>query len=290
MKLIKKILEPLVKIWFKMVAKTKLKKLANHPSLEFRKIVLAILDTINENLSKEEKERVEKIESLRKNIYKSQDQVRLVDYGAGLDREGLSKEEMEKGTTIKDRLGHVALTCSKSSFWSLLLFKIIRKNKPVSSLEFGTCVGISGAYQASALKLNGGGKIITMEGDSFLARVAKGTFNVFALENIDILEGRFADTLSKLLVEKDQFDYVFIDGHHDEQATVDYFDRIYPHLTQNAVVVFDDISWSSGMRRAWNTIISDDRIRVSLYLRQIGICLIDKNIPEKLNYRIPLLG
>lgn len=273
-----------------MVAKTKLNKLANHPSPEFRKIILAILDTINENLSKEEKEWVEKIESLRRDIYKSQDRVRLVDYGAGLDREGLSKEEMEKGTTIKDRLGHVALTCSKSSFWSLLLFKIIRNNKPVSSLEFGTCVGISGAYQASALKLNGGGKIITMEGDPFLAQVAKGTFNGFALENIDILEGRFVDTLSKLLVEKDQFDYVFIDGHHDEQATVEYFDKIYPHLTQNAVVVFDDISWSGGMRRAWNTIISDDRIRVSLYLRQIGICLIDKNIADKLNYRVPLLG
>lgn len=290
MKLIKKILQPFVKIWFKMVAKTKLNKLANHPSPEFRKIILAILDTINENLSKEEKEWVEKIESLRRDIYKSQDRVRLVDYGAGLDREGLSKEEMEKGTTIKDRLGHVALTCSKSSFWSLLLFKIIRNNKPVSSLEFGTCVGISGAYQASALKLNGGGNLITMEGDPSLAKIASSHFQKMGLKNIEIIKGKFLDTLKQLFVKHDKFDYVFIDGHHDEKATVGYFNIVYPYLTTNVILVFDDISWSGGMKRAWSQIIEDDRIRLSINLRQIGICLIDSGIKEKENYNIPLLG
>ena len=64
-----------------------------------------------------------------------------------------------------------------------------------------------------------------------------------------VITGRFQDVLDDTLADLREVDYVFIDGHHDEKATLDYFNRIYPFLSKNAIVLFDDISWSEGMKR-----------------------------------------
>jgi predicted O-methyltransferase YrrM len=44
-----------------------------------------------------------------------------------------------------------------------------------------------------------------------------------------------------------RLDFAFIDGHHDERATVAYFQQMKPSLSPGAVVLFYDIKWSSGM-------------------------------------------
>ena len=71
-------------------------------------------------------------------------------------------------------------------------------------------------------------------------------------------------------------DYAFIDGHHDQDATIDYFRQIKPHLSPNAVLVFDDISWSDGMKKAWKTIKNDKDIEVYVDLFVVGVCIVKK--------------
>jgi predicted O-methyltransferase YrrM len=66
---------------------------------------------------------------------------------------------------------------------------------------------------------------------------------------------------------------VFIDGHHDEQATWDYFNQIEPALADGAVVVFDDIAWSQGMRRVWRRVAADPRMAHACDLRHLGVCI-----------------
>jgi predicted O-methyltransferase YrrM len=50
---------------------------------------------------------------------------------------------------------------------------------------------------------------------------------------------------------------VFIDGHHQYQPTLDYFEMIYPKCNKNEIIIFDDILWSTGMRRAWEELKQD---------------------------------
>ena len=69
-------------------------------------------------------------------------------------------------------------------------------------------------------------------------------------------------------------DYAFIDGHHDEKATISYFEKVMPHLSKNAILVFDDISWSDGMRRAWKHIEKNKLIKISLNLGVVGVCVV----------------
>ena len=57
----------------------------------------------------------------------------------------------------------------------------------------------------------------------------------------------------------DPIDLFFNDGHHDRDAVINYFEKVLPYLSKNAVIVIDDISWSPGMKSAWMEIENDPR-------------------------------
>lgn len=92
-----------------------------------------------------------------------------------------------------------------------------------------------------------------------------------------------------VLDEHRSLDYAFIDGHHDEEATLVYFRRIIPSLSDSAVLILDDVAWSEGMRRAWKNIEGDDRVRFSVDMRKIGICVVGSGSVDKQNLRIPMI-
>ena len=80
----------------------------------------------------------------------------------------------------------------------------------------------------------------------------------------------------------------FNDGHHDHFAVIQYFNESLPYLADEAVIVFDDISYSPGMRKAWTQIEDDERVSVSIDLQTVGIVLVGKNLATKEKFRIPL--
>ena len=149
---------------------------------------------------------------------------------------------------------------------------IVREFGPTLGLELGTNLGISSSYQAAAMRLAGRGRMITCEGSPVRSGIARGLHERLGLENVEYVVGLFADTLESVLADNEPFDYVFIDGHHQKQPTLDYFEAIAPHLAPEAVVVFDDIRWSPGMREAWDILSRDHRFSVALDLDIMGVC------------------
>jgi hypothetical protein len=236
----------------------------------------ALRQTLSNKLASDEKRLIEKIESLRKTLNSSKAEVKIADFGAGSSTSTKTLEQMDNGQILIKKVGDICRLASKSYFWSVLLFKIIRAFKPSSCLELGTCLGISASYQASALKLNNKGRLFTLEGAQSLASLAKENFQILELDNVNIVVGRFNDTLEKVLQDNKPIDYAFIDGHHDQYATLNYFNQIYPYLSNGAVIIFDDISWSKGMKIAWQTIKSDQRIGLYIDLFAVGLCIIKK--------------
>jgi hypothetical protein len=210
--------------------------------------------------------RIEAIETLRTRLNRSKENIEIVDYGAGADS--------DEGSIVHRTIGDVALSSSKPYRWSLLLFSIVETMAPKQCLEFGTCLGISTLYQAAALAQNNAGSMVTMEGSQALAAVAQKNFSDLGYGSIVSLVGKFDDVLPSVLKHYDAFDHVFIDGHHDGNATMKYFERLLPSLTNNAVVVFDDIHWSSDMKHAWKKIITHPRIKFSADLYQVGIVIV----------------
>jgi predicted O-methyltransferase YrrM len=251
------------------------------------KIANAIDGALNDNLSAEEKEWVDRIEELRNVLSSDSTKITLMDYGAGSPELNRTDKEMYNGVVTTKTVSN-ACSASKPRFWALVLFKLIREFKPTTSIELGTCLGISAAYQAAAHKLNNQGSITTMEGAASLASLSEKNLQKLGLDNGIVVRGRFQDNLDRVLKENKPIDFAFIDGHHDEKATISYFQSFVPNLSKKAVIVFDDISWSDGMRRAWDKIVENENVKITVDLRIIGICVLDNDIETRCGFQIPL--
>jgi predicted O-methyltransferase YrrM len=147
--------------------------------------------------------------------------------------------------------------------------------KPRSCVELGSCLGLSAAYQATALKINNAGFLSTLEGSTEFSKIASETLAFCSVESFaKVISGPFHTTLPLLLNRIDPIDYAFIDGHHDCDATLKYFDLFKSHSSQNALFVFDDISWSDGMKAAWEKISRDPAVETAIDLKKVGICIL----------------
>jgi predicted O-methyltransferase YrrM len=166
-----------------------------------------------------------------------------------------------------------ACSVSKGPKPALLLFLLTRAFKPMKVIELGTNVGISSAYIGAALSINGqGGRMTTLDASPYRQRLAKELHRNTEIDNISYAEGLFLDTLVPALEDLGSVDLAFIDGHHQYQPTLDYFEEILKFSDSGAVIVFDDIRWSKGMKQAWSRIQSDDRLDLVVDLRSIGVC------------------
>lgn len=180
------------------------------------------------------------IDRRREQLYADNRPIRVEDHGANGD-----------GSARQVPLSKIALN-SKAPIWARFIHQVVANTGPEASLEMGTCVGLTACHIAA-----GGTFVTTIEGAPAIAEVAKQTIRILGYsDRVHVVTGRFDQTLQAALRER-RLGFVFVDGHHDERATVDYWQQIQPHLTEDAYVIFDDIHWTDGMSRAWDHIRKD---------------------------------
>lgn len=231
--------------------------------------------------SVEEQKALKQVKKLRKYYQNCNEVIEIKDFGAGNPDMKRTLKEMEQGVVETVRVSSMYKDCSTPEKWGELLFRLVREFKPHNCLELGTCLGISASYQLLAIQLNKKGKLTTIEGAQELGKLAQRKLKEFTLANFELLNGRFIDILPHILEKESQYDYVFIDGHHDEDATLKYFNMIYPKLAEKSIVIFDDINWSGGMVKFWKGMITDSRISISFDLYKLGVCYINKGSLDK---------
>jgi len=252
---------------------------ADHPGA--RSLATAISATLENRLDDEEQGWIDRIESLRGRLLEDNTVVPITDFGAGPADANRTDEQMRAGRIAEKTVRQICSRASKNRLWSLLLFKLIRETVPTRCVELGTCLGISGAYQAAALKTNGSGRLVTLEGSQELAGLAHDHLRQLDLDNAAVVTGRFQDTLSGVLKGLERVDYAYIDGHHDHDATLSYFKQISAVASDGALFVFDDIAWSDGMARAWKTICEAPQVAASVDLFEVGLCILSAQPPAR---------
>ncbi len=194
---------------------------------------------------------VQIIEKRREFLKKSKARIEVIDYGAGQPESKRSKEEMQKGVCVNVPLCELASIGVKREKAEIFA-EIFTQLKPKKILELGTCCGFSSAYMSFFAPSS---CIYSIEGSENIAAIAKENHLFFGLNNITVLVGRFDVVLPHLLEDISPLDFVFIDGHHDKHATLEYFAQIRPFMRSGGVMLFDDIYWSSGMQEAWRQIV-----------------------------------
>lgn len=197
-----------------------------------------------------------KIERSRRELLKDRSQ--LVD--GSLGPAGI----YDMGQTVAD-----ACRVSRNGPSAQLIYSLASEYRPQTILELGTNVGISASYLAAA-----GGNVTTLESSPYRLRLAEKLHRSLNLHNIMYVQGLFSDTLKRTLEAMPAVELAFVDGHHQYQATLDYFEAIAVQAAPGCVFVFDDIRWSKGMRRAWKRLKSDERFEVATDLGGMGVCLL----------------
>ena len=210
----------------------------------------------------------ESIKAYRKQLMKSKQVISMTDYGAG------STEFNKKERRVSD----LVFKSSMQPRYGELLFRLANHFKPNCILELGTSIGISTAYLA---RHNSASKVYTIEGCENTAAFAAKTFISLKCPNVNQIVGQFKDVLPELVASMDQLDMVFFDGHHEKQATIDYFNICLPKAGNNSIFIFDDIHWSKGMYDAWKIICDHPKVTVSLDLFQIGIIFFRKECQKQ---------
>ncbi|MFL5845910.1 MAG: O-methyltransferase [Solirubrobacteraceae bacterium] len=213
---------------------------------------------------------IEAIEALRGRIAASDEPVEMIDFGAGSTLTGAGDAPVRRSapTTV----GELTRSTSKPARWARFLFHVVHRTGARQGLELGTSMGISAAYEAAAFAGNAG-RLLTIEGSPASAALAERHLRELGRlpDVVTIRVGRFDEALPPVLAELTDIDYVFIDGHHDEQATKDYFAQVKPHLAPGATVVFDDIRWTPGMLRAWEAVSADPDVAVAFDCGGVGL-------------------
>ena len=244
-------------------------------------------------------------ELLRGTLLASKDLVEVEDFGAGSTVDGFKKSRRVKA------IAHSALSADFQCRW---LFRIFQLYKPLNIIELGTSLGVSTLYLAEGSPR--AAKVITLEGSPNIAQLARRNFDWyydtfrkmgfrnndpeivnlskfeenfstdFEKNKIQIVVGKFDDTLQNVLNQLVTLDVCFIDGNHRREPTLDYFEKCLAHAHQGTILIFDDIHWSEEMEQAWKEIKAHPKVRVTIDMFWCGIVFFRENNHEKEHFQV----
>lgn len=205
----------------------------------------------------------DEIQHLKTELLRSKETITINEQGAGSKKMGNTR-------TLKQIIKVASATPKKGK----LLFRLINYFNCKDILELGTSVGLGTAYMAKA---NAKNNITTIEACTNTLKLAQQNFKKLNLENIKTINYTFSNFFTKVLHQNQQYDFVFIDGDHKKESTLNYFDQLLHLKKENAVFVFDDINWSQAMYEAWQQIKKHPEVTISIDLFQLGIIFFKKD-------------
>lgn len=200
------------------------------------------------------------IQMYRNQLKRDQRIIEVRDFGAGSKKMGNQR-----------KVSSIFKTSSAGNFGKRL-YQLSNHFKPTRVLELGTSLGFGSLHLALG---NPGAEIISIEGCSNTAVVAAEMLKNH--KNIDIRIGQFSEIIPSL---SGQFDLIYLDGHHNGQATLDYLAMLESHIHNESLIVLDDIRWSADMFEAWNSLVNHDKWHVTIDLFRTGIIL-NRDFQEK---------
>lgn len=206
----------------------------------------------------------QRIEQIRDQLLCDRTVIHLTDWGTGRDR--------------KSTVAGIARRALKNRKCAQLLFRTVHYFDAVHVLELGTSLGITTMYLAGS---SNNIKCTTLEGCPSVSKIAGENFEKLNLKNIELITGKIEETLPEYLEKNPVLDFIYMDANHRYEATLNYFGLIAEHIHEKSVIVIDDIYWSDEMKRAWEDIKEDSRVKSSIDLFHLGILFFNPDLSKK---------
>lgn len=195
----------------------------------------------------------ELLENYRNKLLKNDRVMHVQDLGPG------SRKTKSNNRKVKE----LAKTSGSSLKRAKLLLRLSRYLESESILELGSSLGIG----TQALSLgNPDAQITTIEGCPNIFKFTKA--NLQSNQHIRFINGDFSEEIAN--IQESTFDFIFFDGNHKKEATLEYFEMLLPKAHNDSVFILDDIYWSEGMTEAWKIIKEHPKITVTIDTFQWG--------------------
>lgn len=203
------------------------------------------------------------IENFRTSLLKNHSKVEVLDLGAGSKKVPFSHREVAKITRY-----------STSNAKYSQLYQFFCENTPGELvIELGTCVGISTRYLSKGTR----GTLYSIEGSGELQKIAQKNPCPTA---INFILGPIDDTLPKLLQKLPKVDFALLDANHTYRSTLDYFFLLLPKIQSSSILAIGDIHWSPEMERAWDEIISNPAVTLSIDFFECGLVFFNPDLAK----------
>jgi predicted O-methyltransferase YrrM len=187
------------------------------------------------------------------------------------DRRKLSINDLGSGSKYLSNvrmIRDIHRISSSGKRYGEFLYKLCAHYQPERILELGTSLGRG----TLAMHLgNPDARIVSIEGDASIAEVAQENIHEFSFDSnqIQLIISSFISFLEHN--QHQTFDLVYIDGHHDGEALLQYMELISKVTHNNTLFVIDDIRWSSSMLKAWNQLQRQTRFHLSIDFFRMGL-------------------
>jgi predicted O-methyltransferase YrrM len=100
--------------------------------------------------------------------------------------------------------------------------------------------------------------------------VARENIARIAVSNAEVITSDFSSFLRS---NKHIYDLIFIDGHHDGKALLQYLETLSPFIHDETIILVDDIRWSDSMFTAWKKLRTDEHFHLTIDLFRCGILM-----------------
>lgn len=203
------------------------------------------------------------IEKLRSELVLDARSITITDIGAGLL---LNKNKQKKVSAL-------AKNILKPTKLDQLIHRLVADVNPVNIIALGTCLGITTAYLAKAAP---NARVISIEECPETAAIAKKNIDMLQIQNTEILVGNANELFSSILESITELNFVLINGKQTKEAALNYFRKCLPKLSENSILIVDDIYSNKGMKDAWKQIKAHSEVSITIDLFQIGLVFVKK--------------
>ncbi len=208
------------------------------------------------------------IAQLRYELLSCNETIEVIDFGAGskVFKSNIRKfKDIAKYSAINEKFGE-------------MMFRLIDYFKPQTVLELGTSLGIGTSCLAMP---NSKAQVYTIEACPETAKKASENFEELNINNIHQIIGNINDELPGLLNNIDKLDFVYFDGNHQKEASLNYYNQCLQKVHNDTIFYFDDIHWSKGMEEAWEEIKANKDVTLTVDLFFSGIVFFRKELSKE---------
>lgn len=219
----------------------------------------------NEVVKTSKSSRIKEIERHRKQLLGNNDVLETIDF----------KSANHQWRSV----GDIARSSLSTPRFSAFLNRLVQFLAVDTCLETGTSLGINACYLSK-----GCNKVITIEGSSSLAALARRSFTALDAANIVLKNDDLYQALESEIV-RNKPDFYFLDADHRSVAVAYCIDLILKHTPATKCIVIHDIYWSKDMMSIWQSLVEDPRFPLSVDLFQAGLLFPNQKM-EKQHFTI----